>query len=362
VSVRSESGQWCAATQAGPSRRELLAGGAAARALAWSSRAAAVPAGTDANYADIDPELIDDLRLLAEMEVDADNLLAFRHRPPARHAHPLPPSSMPAKPDRRSIPGLAGEPPVTVLVLDLTRERRERPAVVWMHGGGFVAGGAGIPAPLVAAAAEHGWLIVSVDYRLAPEAHYPAALNDNYAALRWVHDNAAALCVDRSRIAVGGASAGGGHAAMLALAARDRREVPVAYQILIYPMLDDRTGSTRPAPAGTGHHVWTARSNRFGWSALLGQPAGTANVPAGVVPGRRSDLAGLPPAFIGAGTLDLFVAEDIAYATALAAAGVKVDLAVVPAAYHAFDGVAPLARVSREFTARWIGDLRAALA
>jgi acetyl esterase/lipase len=149
---------------------------------------------------------------------------------------------------------------------------------------------------------------------------------------------------------------------MLALAARDRGEIRLAYQALIYPMLDDRTGSLRPARPGTGKFVWTEAANRFGWTSLLGQPAGGARVPAGVVPARRSDLAGLPPAFVGVGTLDLFLDEDIAYAGALAAAGVAVDLAVVPGAFHAFDGVAPQARASRAFTARWIDDLARALA
>lgn len=183
-----------------------------------------------------------------------------------------------------------------------------------------------------------------------------------YAVLRWVHDNADRLGVDRNRIAIGGASAGGGHAAMLALAARDRREVLVAYQVLIYPMLDDRTGSVRSARPGTGEFVWTAASNRFGWGALLGMPAGSTHVPAGTVPGRRTDLAGLPPAFIGVGTLDLFLDEDIAYAEGLTAAGVPVDLVVVPGAYHAFDSVADQARASHAFTTRWQDDLVRALA
>ncbi|RDE07527.1 alpha/beta hydrolase [Sphingomonas aracearum] len=279
-------------------------------------------------------------------------LLPSVRRPPARVAPPL---------AERMLPGLPGQPPVRTVQFDGAPGRKGRGALVWIHGGGFVSGTAGINAGLQRLAAEKGWLVVSVEYRLAPEARIEASLADNYAALRWVHDNADALGVDRRRIAAGGSSAGGGHAAMLALAARDRREVPLAYQVLIYPMLDDRTGSTRPARPGTGDFIWTAASNRFGWTSLLGVPAGEAKVPARTVPGRRSDLAGLPPAFVGVGTLDLFLDEDIAYAGALAAAGVPVDLAVVPGAYHSFDGIAAQSQASRAFTGRWMADLAAAL-
>lgn len=160
---------------------------------------------------------------------------------------------------------------------------------------------------------------------------------------------------------IGGASADGGHAAMLALTARDRGEVPLAYRLLIYPMLDDRTGSSRPARSGTGEFIWTAASNRIGWTSLLGVSAGSERVPTRTVPARRTDLAGLPPAFIGVGTLDLFMDEDIAYAGALAAEGVPLDLAVVPGAFHAFDGIADETRASRAFTARWMNNLATAL-
>ncbi len=338
-------------------RRDLLKAGAASLLVAQAGMGRAQDA-----LAAVDPAMRDDLRLLVPMDVSAANLNAFRHRPAAKRAHPLPPSPTAALPLRTvMVPGLAGEPAVKTVQFDGAPGRKGRAAVVWMHGGGYVAGAAGIPAALLEAAQAGGWYVVSVDYRLAPEARLPASLADNHAALRWVHDNAGALGVDRRRIAVGGASAGGGHAAMLALAARDRGDVHVAYQVLIYPMLDDRTGSTRPARTGTGAFVWTAASNRFGWSSLLGAPAGGDAPAMRLVPGRRTDVAGLPPAFIGVGTLDLFLDEDIAYVQALAAAGVPVDLAIVPGAFHAFDGVAPTAAASRRFTARWVAELTAAL-
>jgi acetyl esterase/lipase len=150
-----------------------------------------------------------------------------------------------------------------------------------------------------------------------------------------------------------GVSAGGGHAAMLVIAARDRGEVPVAFQCLIYPMLDDRTGSSRQVPPHLGAYIWVPASNRFGWSSLLGVPAGSRVVPAGAVPARVQNLAGLPPAFIGVGSIDLFVDEDIEYARRLIDSGVPTELFVVPGAYHGFDLIAPEASVSKAFRASW---------
>ena len=204
-------------------------------------------------------------------------------------------------------------------------------------------------------------LVVSVDYRLAPETRFPGALEDNYAALRWLYANADATGVDRNRIAIGGESAGGGHAAALAIAARDRKEVPIAFQLLIYPMLDDRTGSSRPVPPHIGEFVWTAESNVFGWTSLLGVPAGSAKIPPGSVPARVNDLLGRPPAYIGVGAIDLFVDEDIEYARRLIDAGVSTELHVIPGAYHAFERLAPKATVSTRFTESWTSALRRVL-
>jgi acetyl esterase/lipase len=196
-------------------------------------------------------------------------------------------------------------------------------------------------------------VVVSVDYRLAPETRFPGSLEDNYAALRWLHANTRELGVDRNRIALLGESAGGGHVATLAIAARDRGEVPVAMQVMIYPMLDDRTGSSRTVPPHLGAYVWDAAANRFGWSSLLGVPAGSPSVPAGAVPARVENLRGLPPAFIGVGSIDLFVEEDIEYARRLIEAGVPTELYVAPGGYHGFDIIVPDARISKRFKAAW---------
>ena len=170
--------------------------------------------------------------------------------------------------------------------------------------------------------------------------------------------NAASLGIDPKRIAIGGESAGGGHAAMLAIAARDRGEYALAFQLLIYPMLDDRTGSTNPAPEHIGHFLWNSGSNRFGWESLLGMAPGSPNPPAGSVPARVKDLSGLPPTFIGVGALDLFVDEDVDYARRLIAAGVSTELLVVPGAYHGFNGVVPKASVSVRFNAQALNALK----
>jgi len=161
---------------------------------------------------------------------------------------------------------------------------------------------------------------------------------------------------------VGGESAGGGHAASLAIHARDRNEVPIVFQLLIYPQLDDRTGSTRPVPPAIGHFMWTTSANRFAWSSLLGVPAGSSKVPVAAVPARVASVAGLPPAWIGVGSIDLFVEEDMEYARRLVHAGVATELLVMRGAFHGFDLLVPDAEVSKQFSASWKSALRKAFA
>ena len=238
----------------------------------------------------------------------------------------------------KHIPVPGGAPDVLVYIIN-AKSGAARPGILHMHGGGFVLGSAKDSVPdLQQLAAELDCAIVTVDYRLAPETRYAGSIEDNYAGLRWMYRHAGQLGVDRARIAVMGESAGGGHAAILAITARDRGEVPVMFQSLIYPMLDDRTGSSRqPSNPNMGKIIWTPASNRFGWEAFLGQPPGTDDVPAAAVPARLANLAGLPPAFIGVGSIDLFVDEDIEYAHRLVDAGIQTELLVVPGAFHGFD-------------------------
>jgi acetyl esterase/lipase len=263
--------------------------------------------------------------------------------------------------EMRRIPGAAGQPDVAIAVIGARPDGAPRPAVLHIHGGGFIVGRMQDTFPASQRLAEAlDCVVIEVEYRLSPETVFPGPLEDCHAALVWVHGHAASLGVDPARIALMGESAGGGLAAMVAIAARDRASVPLCYQVLIYPMLDDRTGSTRRVPPFIGTIGWNEAGNVVGWTSLLGQPAGSSTVPAGAVPARIASFAGLPPTFIGVGAIDLFVDEDVAFAQALIAAGVPVQLLVVPGAYHGFDFTAPASRASRTFTASWKSALSAA--
>jgi len=244
----------------------------------------------------------------------------------------------------------AGKPPAT-----------PTPALYWMHGGGFIIGQPEQDqANNIALVRELGMTVAAVRYRLAPEHPAPAAVEDAYAGLRWLHANAGALNVDPARIALGGASAGGGLAATLALLAHDRGEVRLAFQLLVYPMLDDRT-VTRTDLDTRFVRLWSAASNAWAWSAYLGHSPGAATTSPYAAAARRQDLTGLPPAWIGVGTLDLFHDEDLAYAKRLNESGVKCELQVVEGAFHAFDVVFRKAPVSMAFRDAQVSALRAAL-
>jgi acetyl esterase/lipase len=226
------------------------------------------------------------------------------------------------------------------------------PALLWIHGGGLVMGTARQDDRVCRGFSKRlGITVASVDYRLAPEHPYPAPLEDCYAALTWL---AALPAVDPGRVAIGGASAGGGLAAALAQLARDRGEVAPVFQLLLYPMLDDRSSAAGDKP---NYRLWNARANRFGWTAYLGGAD-----PVVAVPARREDLSGLPPAWIGVGGNDLFHDEDLAYAEGLQSAGVPCQVEVVPGVFHGFDLVAPKAQVSQRFFASQCEALRSGLA
>jgi acetyl esterase/lipase len=222
---------------------------------------------------------------------------------------------------------------------------KSAPALLWIHGGGMVMGSAAQDDRLCRRlATKIGAVVASVEYRLAPEHPFPAALDDCYEALLWL---AGRTDIDSDRIALGGASAGGGLAAAVALMAKERGQVHPVAQVLAYPMLDDRTAE-RDDIDGRRLRMWNQRSNRFGWRSYLGSAYGR-EVPPLAAPSRYEDLAGLPPAWIGVGTNDLFHDEDVNYARRLHAAGVPCQLHLVPGAYHGFDAVEPRASVSRAF-------------
>jgi acetyl esterase/lipase len=235
------------------------------------------------------------------------------------------------------VPAASGSPDVRVMVLQRSGcDRRARPALLWLHGGGYVIGTPEIDLLLLARILEAiDVVIFSVDYRLAPASRFPAALNDAMAALRWVIENAEELDIDPGRIAVGGNSAGGGLAAAVAQRSRDEA-IALTFQLLMYPMIDDRT-ACRTDDAGRGELVWTARNNRHGWAAYLGHAPGGQDIAPYAAPARCEALAGLAPAWIGVGSLDLFYEEDADYAQRLRASGVPCQLNVVADAPHAFD-------------------------
>lgn len=221
------------------------------------------------------------------------------------------------------------------------------PAMLWIHGGGFVIGTASQDDRLCHRfARELGIVVASVEYRLAPEFPFPTPVEDCYEALRWL---ASQPYVRGDRVAVGGASAGGGLAAAVAIMARDRAEVRLSAQALAYPMLDDRTTNRTDVDAKS-LRMWNQRSNQFGWRAYLGPAYGDA-VPPLAAPSRCDDLGGLPPTWIGVGTNDLFHDEDVAFARRLKKSGVPCELHVVQGAYHGFDMVEPKASISKTFHA-----------
>jgi acetyl esterase/lipase len=222
-------------------------------------------------------------------------------------------------------------------------------AVLYLHGGGMIVGleqaSAAYDVAVSGYVAASGVPMLVVDYRVAPEHPHPTPVEDCYAALRWLVENAENLGVDPARVAVMGDSAGGGLAAAVSLLARDRGGPAIAQQLLIYPMLDDRPAT--PNPELFGYLTWTYDDNITGWGALLGDDAGGAAVSPYAAPARADDLAGLPDTFIDVGDLDIFRDEDITFAQRLSAAGVSTELHLHPGCPHAFEGLAPDADVSQ---------------
>jgi acetyl esterase/lipase len=292
------------------------------------------------------------------MRMDLSDIQAAREDRAARMA------AMPAPvmPDNVALedhmaPGPEGAPDVMVRTYRPAGLPTNAPAFYWIHGGGMVLGNVETSDPYCANIADKlNILVGSVEYRLAPEHPFPAPMEDCYAGLKWFADSAGQLGIDRGRIAIGGGSAGGGLAAGLALLARDRGEVDVCFQLLVYPMIDDRN-TTRSAEAITDERVWNRDANLHGWDAYLAGAAGGDDVSPYAAPARATDLAGLPPAYINVGVLDLFVDEDVTYAQRLMAAGVPTELHVYPGAFHGSPGLVPNSALSQ----RWAADELAAL-
>jgi len=230
-------------------------------------------------------------------------------------------------------------------------------AVLFLHGGGMILSSVALYDGTVARyVSSSGVPFLSVEYRLAPEFPHPAPVEDAFAGLTWLAEHAGELGVDPIRIAVMGDSGGGGIAAGLALLARDRGGPSIARQILLYPMLDDRT--TTPDPALAGLTTWSYEDNATGWQALLGEACGGSNVSPYAAPARMMSAKDMPPLYMEALELDIFRDEDIEFARRTAAAGISTELHVHPAVPHAFETVAFDTAVARRMAADRIRVLR----
>eukprot|EP00026_Physarum_polycephalum_P011315 Phypoly_transcript_11529.p1 GENE.Phypoly_transcript_11529~~Phypoly_transcript_11529.p1 ORF type:complete len:369 (+),score=36.08 Phypoly_transcript_11529:78-1109(+) len=230
----------------------------------------------------------------------------------------------------QNLPPRDNAPPVHVDIYSPQGNASLVPGYLMIHGGGFVIGKAiSLQDMAVKIVQECGVVVVCVDYRLAPENNKMDLVEDCYTALLWMHDHGHKIYIDKDRLAFGGQSAGGGLAAGLALLVRDRKVIKPVFQSIEYGMLDDRT-CIRPT-GDLGEFVWNPEDNRFGWSCLLGDiPIGAPDTPYYIVPGRATDLSGLPSAFVSVGALDLFLDENIEHARKLIAGGVPTELIVYP--------------------------------
>ena len=259
------------------------------------------------------------------------------------------------------IPGPEGAPDIRVRIYSSDGQMRKRPGVLYIHGGGYILG---TPENTDASSrrltAEIGCTVVSVDYRLAPEHPYPAPLEDCYAALVWFSQHAEQLGVDEARIAVTGASAGGGLTAALTLLARDRGGPSIAFQAPLCPMLDD-TNTTPSSHEFTDKRMWNRMKNQFGWQMYLGDMYGKA-VPPYAAAARSQDLSGLPPTYTYVGELDLFRDETTEYVSRLLRAGVSTEYHIYPGCFHGFEMFTEVAEISRSAQDDYVKVMKKALA
>jgi len=236
-----------------------------------------------------------------------------------------------------------------------SKEQKEiYPGLLWIHGGGYVLGAPeGDDVLCQRFVNEANCVVVSVDYRLAPEHPYPAPLEDCYTALKWVADHADELGIDPTRLGIAGASAGGGLTAALALLTRDRNYPKLSFQMPLYPMIDDRN-NTPSSLEITGHMIWNHSLNQKGWEMYLNGENGSDNVPPYAAAARADDLSGLPFTYTCVGQLDPFRDETLQYVTKLCQAGVDVEFHLYPGCYHGFESIVPTAAVSQRAVTEYV--------
>jgi triacylglycerol lipase len=308
----------------------------------------------------VHPQILPLVELMPAITFEGRDIAEVRAQLMA-NAPPRPGAGEGVKTREVTTPGRDGAPDVRLIITEPTKAGTGRPGILHIHGGGYVLGAAEMTAETDGIyARELDAVSVSVEYRLAPETAHPGPVEDCYAGLAWLAANARELGVDPAKIVVTGESAGGGLAAALVLLARHRGEIPIAFQHLVFPMLDDRT-VTHPDPSPyLGQFVWNQAANRFGWASLLGQEPGGPDISPFAAPARATDLTGLPPTFMICGALDLFLEEDLDYCRRLIRAGVPTEMHVYPGAPHGFMMV-PGTDLSKTFGRDSIDALRRAV-
>lgn len=303
------------------------------------------------DHSRLDPELAPALEAFPALDLDRDNIVKMRELLASR---PAPPSSVDVMEERKTI----GTPDGNVDVIVYRKsDRAAQPAIIWIHGGGYILGSAEDERARVFAH-ECDCTVFSVDYRLAPEHPFPAGPNDCYATLSWVMSHADELGVDSSRVVLGGASAGGGMAAGVALMNRDRDNFPLRLQLLLYPMIDNLHDTL--SGKIENHPVWKRQTSFNAWEMYLdGKPGRHASPYAAAA--RAENLTGLPPAYICVGAADLFRDENLDYAQRLDRAGVHCEFSIFPGVYHAGESFVPGARISQRMNGSILAAVRHAL-
>lgn len=304
----------------------------------------------------VDPELLSLIDSFPSMELTTESLPLVRAGMLAMMEN-LQLPDLPVDSSEVQVPFDDGDRTIRCLMVKPQVMAANAPAILHFHGGGHVLGVPEMNLPqLMGWAHELGCLVISVDYRLSPETPFPGPMEDAYAALKWLHEQASDLGIDKARIAVSGESAGGAMAASLCLMARDKGEYSIAFQHLEAPRLEDRLTAPEDDNPYTGEFVWRRPNSAFCRDAYLGE--GNASPYASAA--CADDLTGLPPAYIAIGSIDLFVDECLAYSTRLIRSGVSVELIVYPGCTHGFK-MASEATVAKRAEVDNINALRRAL-
>lgn len=301
------------------------------------------------------PELKQGVNLLPPLHLPDDLIIARQ-----LNLHPAASSEF-VRSTKGYISGAASQEMLIKIYEPVHRDAKKLlPALLWIHGGGYVLGHPDGEESLCESFVNAAnCVVISPDYRLAPEHPFPAAIEDCYAALVWMKSAADELNIDLSRIAVGGGSAGGGLTAALALMARDKGGPAICFQMPLYPMIDDRN-ATPSSHEITDPAVWNRANNLSAWKMYLGEHA-NGDISPYAAPSRAKSLAGLPPTYTCVGQLDPFRDETIDYVTRLAQAGVDVEFQLYPGCYHAFEHVVPNAEISQRAKNGYVDALTKAL-